>query len=292
MSESFRRFLDSLQEAIEWCDSIGIRLSTSRFAEYVDTVERELIKIKDPPSKSDLIVFHTALTAIEAGSELILIKRALSNLVSPELVSRLKQYVGGTTLEVSESHLNKTHHPRNFGFELVLAAQLADGGLPVEFPPNGDILIKIPYIQIECKRLQSENNISGAFKKAVRQLALRKPVGQYTTNIVAISVGKVIHRGEYFLTAPDNINIDKGLFSILNNFRLKHAYIWDQRPLKHVQAVLLHISTNIHVTANNTWLWGTYAILNQLNHNCSDGQERELKSVAVALKSIAATGKY
>ncbi len=84
MSESFRRFLDNLQDAIQWCESIGIRLSTSRFAEYVDTVERELAKIKDPPSQSDLIVFHTALTAIEAGSELILIKRALSNLVSPQ----------------------------------------------------------------------------------------------------------------------------------------------------------------------------------------------------------------
>lgn len=292
MSDSFRRFLAALEEAVEWCKGLGIRIDPSRFTEYIETVQGELDSTDDLPSKTNPVIFHSALTAIEAGSELLLIRRALGHLRTPELCSRLKKYIRGTTLEVDEDLARNTHHPRNFGFELVFGAQLAEAGLPVDLPPNGDLLIENPQVYIECKRLHSVQHLPGALQKAVRQLRKRIPCGHKPAGIVAFSVGKLIHRGELLLAAPDAAAMDRELSAILNDFRQNYAGVWHRKPLRLVQAVALHISVNVHITTDNTWLWGNYLVINHLEHNCNRQHSGDIEAVATALRGIAGTTRY
>ena len=59
-----------------------------------------------------------------------------------------------------------------------------------------------------------------------------------------------------------------------------------------VQAVALHISANIHITTDNAWLWGTYSLINQLEHNCSRDQNADIEALVTALEGTAGTIRY
>src|SRR4051812_13454083 len=112
MSQSLIHFEEEFKQAILWSDSIGVRIHAGRFQEYYRVLNAGNLS-HDNVSGNE---FHTALSAIEAGMELVLIYQNLRHIAPNTLRDRLQKFVKGTVLEKDEIPASATHEARNIGF--------------------------------------------------------------------------------------------------------------------------------------------------------------------------------
>jgi len=113
-----------------------------------------------------------------------------------EYVKKLSKIATGNII----SDKNEIHtEPRDYLFELFIAAQLKNAGYYVQFA-EPDIVIRnnSNNIYIACKRPNSENNLENSLKKAKKQI-IRKGRG-----LIALSLDKLLNKDFGILKIREN----------------------------------------------------------------------------------------
>jgi len=201
----FDDILESLDRLDSWLVSLGIQPKIDRWHEAAKMVrraraEREKVERGGPRSEIDNYV-HGLFEAMEA----LEIFRAFSGERSQALKEKLERALAGPIAPPDEQPKNSAG--RNAMFELFLAADWKNRGLPVELG-EPDILVRlagIPFL-VECKRPFYEGSVWPNIEDASRQLGkeLDKPGNEDARGIVAISLSRVFTQNDLVCFASED----------------------------------------------------------------------------------------
>jgi len=250
------RFADRLQKAVAWMDNLGIRVGTTRFAQYLKQL-RDVISDPGRMARTDDPQFELILEAFDSGAELIYIHREFTDNITDEFLARLKAFAKGTYLQRKENPSTSSNRARNHGFELYFGAQLARAGFNVEFPKTSDLQLPSPLFRFECKRPQSLAGFEAGLKDARDQLG-RCPDKDESINVIAISVGKLLHQGSKFLHVGNESQLSGTIDVMLANLRNEKQHVWRNESFAHVLGVGFHYSDWVAVSSVPAVLRGTY----------------------------------
>lgn len=279
-STSFERLLAALEEAIQWVESLGLRVGVGRFGEYERFYAALLRSVREENSAVLLGEdwAQRALDGLVAAQELILIRNELSRLPQNQLVPRLRKYVTGASAEAAENPATGTSQARNLGFELVLAARLAAGGIEPVLPEEGDIAVEVVGlpVHIECKRPQSMAGLEEAVGKAADQLSARANKAQVQPRgVIGISIGKMVHEGTQLVVTKSADDAQEVLNQEAVRFVQANERLWQRDDWPFVHLVIVDVSAPVHVTATDQWLWASGVSstpsgkLTQVNRGCN-----------------------
>lgn len=184
-----------LDDTIEWLESLGIRVQSTRIEAYRKSYDSllDIYQTKDEAAAaSQLAELVFALLEIH---DLIEIHKGLSDGTHDEyLRSRLAKLSSGPVRYVDENP-SSGNLPRNTAFELLLSARLASAGLPLLKHSTVDIATEVDRkrVLIECKRPQSFSAIERRMKNGFSQLKkqYRNPLAGNVRGIVAIDISKI-----------------------------------------------------------------------------------------------------
>lgn len=249
-------FTDLLRDAIDWLRSLGIRVEGTRFTQYVKQLQ-EIVDIPGLQARTDDPRFELVLEALDSGGELLVIQRDLAQYDSPELRRRLAAFVKGPYLQREELVNTSSNQARNLGFELVFAAQLVKAKFTPVLPETGDLRTESPSILFECKRLQREGKTEKALKDARDQLRSTN-ADTPSFNVIALSIGKLLHKGEKFLHGADHNEVHRKLRGMVAGFVRKHERIWRAESFSHVAGIWLHYSGSAAFTQLNALVRASY----------------------------------
>lgn len=178
--------------------------------------------------------------AVHEAHELTFIHRSYLGSENEIPLELLRKVVRGPFSEVEENAGSQgTSSPRNFLFELTVAARLKRDGIPVELSGDADIEFNFRTYRcfIECKRLSSASAFDSNFRNASRQLKNRFRKFGLPTNRLGIrplgmlffAVNKALNPGQSFLQTPSqqeaNRLIDEGLREMIMSSasRIRHG---------------------------------------------------------------------
>jgi hypothetical protein len=164
--EHERRF----RAACEWIRSKGIAVDATRVGCY----ERLLAEIADYHESGaieDLIALRgpqSLISALTESMEFVDIHRGLSRASDLHIVPKLKQFVGGAVMLQDETIA--ANHPRNIGFELLIAASAASAGLSVNLEPPADLSLSGTSQRyfVECKRPFAEGKVAKRISEGLK----------------------------------------------------------------------------------------------------------------------------
>ena len=125
----------------------------------------------------------------------------------------LKKIVAGKESELQEERNRPiSSQPRNFLFELCVAAMFAKKGFSVRVGEEADVTFNFKNHRafVECKRVFSESGLERSITKAAKQLSCRfksfgspvNPLGQVPLGIAAFSIEKIVNPAQSYLKAP------------------------------------------------------------------------------------------
>jgi len=280
VSTSFQAFSDQFELALAWVDSLGLRFEKSRFGNYRRIV-RDAAKILDDPDESKS---RLGFAALESGYELILIHENLTAYCDDDFKERLQKFLNGAILEKDESEASG--HARDIGLELVLGAHMAKSDIEPSFPPGYDISLSSPAANIECKRLHhSEQAVEKAVSIASKQLKRRhSPPGPRSPGIIALSIGKLYHHGEKYLVSKSGEKANATMGRICIEFADANRRHWNDRPKRHVQAVLCYMSGIAHAPDNNQWYWSYFMLFDLIGNYMTPTMQQSLDSLESKLR--------
>jgi hypothetical protein len=189
-----RNFTDMLaqyEEAKAWMETLGIKVSRTRFQRYKESIEKSLQPSSAP---YNLDQDQNLLWAIAEIHDLLDIHFNLKDMRDVRLVESLKKIIKGPTLLEGEKADGGSIHGRNFTFELYAASRLARAGFPIEFNTLADANFRVhgSQMHLECKRIMSENNMEDCIELACKQIATRCQDNQADRGIVAVSISKLV----------------------------------------------------------------------------------------------------
>lgn len=233
-------FVAKLRSAIEWLQSLGVSVEGTRFSQYITQLD-DAVSTPGLEARDDAPNFPSILEAFDSGSELLVIKRDLAQINSQELRSRLDAFVKGPYLQSEERPETGSNRARNYGFELIFAAQLVRAKFTPILPEIGDLRTKYPDIRFECKRPQSERKFNRALKDARDQL-LELDNARESINVIALSVGKSLHGGTPFLHGGDHQDVHRAFRESIDNLVRRHEHVWQTQSFAHVGGIWLHYS--------------------------------------------------
>jgi len=232
-----RGFARDLEAAIVWLGSRGVRVENTRF----DLGLREIHDILSTPDAPDDPKCLRVLEALESGGELIEVHRGLGGVDSKEFRDRLKRFVKGTYFQREERPASSSNRARNTGFELFFGARLAQAKFGVCLPAGRDLEVPMPLIRIECKRPQNHRGVEGALKDARDQL-LDHDSSCPAINMIALSVGKVLHRGTHCVLLRDPEGAQVEFSRLIDGFVEQHQNTWREESFQHVAGIWLSYS--------------------------------------------------
>jgi hypothetical protein len=244
-AEQKRRFDD----AFAWFQSLGVAVDNTRAAEY----RRVLTEMAEEHARGEIDAltarrsFGHLVNAITQAAEFIDIHRGLAHMSeTADLASRLRTFVGGCAILSDETA--EANAPRNIGFELLVAATMARGGLPVHLGAAADISIPVkprPFF-VECKRPFRESKVQNRIRKGLNQLE-----GRYDTpdarGFLALSISRLVNDGSYVLRVPTNADIDPEIAKIVDRYIARYQRHWQSGRDRRTTAVLIELRTACHV---------------------------------------------
>lgn len=164
--------LKQFQEAIEWLQEHKLNAVASRYGRYLDYID-SFYSAEDPTNADGREKFELLTKSLQECLELVLVKNTFHDEKSSGFKSTLSKVVSG------DDHLEhaQASEPRNFMFELLVAARFKQAGYTIDFDSNTDIIARKneQTFYIECKRIVSERGYEANLKKAYEQLQKRMP---------------------------------------------------------------------------------------------------------------------
>lgn len=253
---NFTGFVAKLKSAYGWLQGLGISVEGTRFSQYFAQLE-EVVSTPDLEARTDDPNFQSILEAFDSGGELLVIERDLAQYDSPELRRRLSAFVKGSYLQSEERPDTSSNLARNYGFELIFAAQLVRAKFTPVLPEIGDLRTNSPDIRFECKRTKSERKFERALKDARDQLAELENANE-SINVIALSVGKSLHGGTPFLHGDDHRDVHSTFRASIDDLIRRYERIWQAQSFGHVGGIWLHYSGSAVFTKLNALVRASY----------------------------------
>lgn len=251
-----KRFTEQLQAAVDWMEAMGVRTESTRFTQYLVQL-RDVISDPERVARTDDPQFELILEAFDSGAELVSVHREFRTIQSDEFIARLSAFAKGTYLQRDEDPKTSSNRARNQGFELYFGAQLSKAGFSVEFPGTSDLQLASPLYRFECKRPQSEKKLKANLKDARNQLG-RLSDSDQSINVIALSVGKLVHGGSKFLHVGSQEQLNATIDEMLARLRDKNQATWRQESFSHVAGIWLHYSGMVAFSKGPMFARGTY----------------------------------
>ncbi|MCK4427381.1 MAG: hypothetical protein KAW16_02745 [candidate division Zixibacteria bacterium] len=215
--ESYDEIIKQLDNVERWFKSLRIGFSGSRFDTYRRNIEilnkyhqegriKEFIELRD---------FKEIVFSLAESSEFSIIYQQLKDVDSKFLRKRLRMVAQGPLMIDREEPTKSTGQPRDYLFELNIIAHLKAAGFQVVFDSYSDAhcLFESKHVLFECKRPQTRNSVQENFLKAKKQLtdSLNKLSKPDSKGIIAISIGKILNKGQMFLVGRNEAAMDAKL---------------------------------------------------------------------------------
>jgi len=224
MKKNIQGMLHEFEEAKSWLESFGLNVAPARFQKYKKIIAGKYFNdnVRELP---DIDV----LWALAELHDILEIYQFLEHADRSQIKAALKHVNSGPYLLSDEKNDGGTIHGRNFTFELYTAARLIRAGISAEFVTDADInfIVEDADILVECKRINSENNIESLISKAFEQIEKRCSVENDTFGLVAISISKLIWKvqenmGPGYYGDVEKIQRDMAVFAheFSNNLRI------------------------------------------------------------------------
>jgi hypothetical protein len=280
-NEAIRRFSYADQSsrfaaACEWLRKLGIKMDSSRLATYARDLE-QIDRYFSEGKISELTErdgYAPLMNSLIEATELMDVHEGLNKMQpSTNFVARLKKFLGGPIMLVDEK--SPSNVARSTGFELLVAALLANAGLPVSFDSTVDVLVPIAPnpIGIECKRPLSHSKMERRIREGIQQLEEFYKAAEKRRGILALSVSKVENDGSRLLPARDASDLDSKAFALIDQFRQRHEWHWREALSSRTVAVLLHLRAPSPVESPSLLTIATHAGWVALDFPNSNGRE-------------------
>ena len=207
------RFMDQLPHAIEWLSEKGFRTQCSRYSRYkmhIDDFYKENNLENELETK-----FARLNAAVQECIELVLVYEAFKTENSEGFKNRLKEIVNGQDFY---DNTMKRDQPRDFLYELIVAAKFKSLGYTIDFDQITDVIAKRKddVIFIECKRIKSTKALEENFKKAGKQLM--NPVSGGGYGLIFIDIYNCIADRVRDYEYSNIIEMNKEIKSIVSSF--------------------------------------------------------------------------
>ena len=251
-SSSFESVITQLDSAIGWVASHDVRSRPSRYATYLETIQRIEKRWREGATRADEISVDPVLmeTAFREGIQLIRIATAFRGRHVEGMLPKLKRLIDGPVLEGDERSSNSGHVGRDTGFELEVAAYFSSAGY-VEFPPDIDLVLHAGGISyyFECKRPSSPQKLRPNLNRARTQLIHRLSQTRMTSyGVVALSASKVHWSPGALLTVTSVASLRDSVTVWLARFDREHITTWlHAQPDNRLAAVLVHLPYTAYV---------------------------------------------
>ena len=213
--------VDEFEQGLDWLDSLSIPALRGRLGAYLRAL-RSLSSSPDAVPASPAL-YNTLFEAMEW----LTIYQAFGGTDDGALVERLRAFVKGPESAVDEKPSGASSRPRDFAFELYLAARLKARRFDVEFGDEADIHFDYRghRFWVECKRPKTAKKVQLRTSKALAQLQRR-----FTTDsdrgLVALSATKIANPSADGLRVPSTAAADAILHGVVQSFVGTHAEHW------------------------------------------------------------------
>ena len=225
-----------------WLDSLNIHYEKGRLEELVRSIEQICKHYKEGTFedlrniKGDEYLSMSLVQAIPfirifnsfSQYKAAIPKRLISSALDGPFLSR--QEVSGS------SNVN----PRNYLFELELAAELIEKGFTVTKFDDVQFSFESIKYNIQCKRLISAKGIQTNIHKAYTQLQSNFD-GEKDQGIIALSIEKIIETDRKILFVNDSHEMKLHLERIMVKFKNKYCNCWNSFLDQRVVAILIAV---------------------------------------------------
>lgn len=187
--------IEKYQMAKDWLEEKNIRISSSRFDQYISVIKKGILDNKLEKSKEN---DSKILWAMAELHDLLEIYEHLNSFNDERVSESLRKIKKGPLLLLDEPNDGGAIHGRNFTFELYAASRLLRANLDVSYQSEADINITLmdKLLHLECKRVVSENNMDNLIQKAIDQIETRCLDNSEDRGIIVISLSKIFWKAQ------------------------------------------------------------------------------------------------
>ena len=251
---SFTDLLQRLDQAVNFCQSLGLEATTGRFGLYRRHITFLVKAVGQPPDADARARLeastpeerHEWLVALSESLELATITALLERYELPGVREKLRFALKGPSLPEKERPGSGSNQARDFLFELDMAAKLSQAGFHPALGERPDLSCDVDGTTLffECKRPSSPKRVDERLKEARKQLrtGLRQALpGKY--GVIAMSLSKIYQPGDKLLIGPREEDLRNGLARDLGGLAESTRPTWALWNGKDVVGILFHIVT-------------------------------------------------
>lgn len=230
---------------LEWLKNRGIEKSRyTKYKSYIDKISSSLYLDLEYTFKES---FKEATDAYQEFAQIAYIYKMFKDENSKEFNRKLKIVTSGKNFYVKQSQ----DQPRDYLYELLIAARFKNSGFSINFNENTDVIASKDDIDvyIECKRIKSSKRLEENLKKACKQLEnITESTSQF--KIVFIDIYNCV--AEYLKDYPYSNVIE--MKNEVDNILEKH---FSEPNAKKIDGILMeHVESILGVTFTiNRVLW-------------------------------------
>jgi len=202
-SLSYTDLAQEFEAAISWLSAYGLAIEHARLARY-RAVVRELSARLQAGTLEGLfeprdgaLTERGVLEALYEIGELQAIHRAAPAIAASGLINRLGTAVKGPLSYTAETE--RSNHPRNAAFELIVAARLSEAGFALGTSTSSRADLWFPLearpIFVECKRPRAQRSVLPNLREAFSQIRKRCDESRRprARGIVALDVTRIVN---------------------------------------------------------------------------------------------------
>lgn len=203
--KSFEEILRELDATLEFCRSIGVDTTESRFVEHLRRLDHLVTfarlrrqgiavgrSVEDELQKGGLYYIVALAESAELGDILPFLRTCDPDVIRP----KLRDVLRGPVLPTDEDA--ESNQSRNTLFELNIAARLHGVGFLPVVGEHPDVACTVNGMELffECKRPFSPSRVSKNINKAAKQLKSDLAGHPGARGVIAISLSKVLNAGD------------------------------------------------------------------------------------------------
>ncbi|MEK6325421.1 MAG: hypothetical protein AABN33_27590 [Acidobacteriota bacterium] len=240
------------EKTIAWFGKYAPGAFKRRFALYRRDIAA-LVEAFNARKVDELLKTRTTESLTNSMSEALelgMIRKGLASLLGQdeELALRIRKTIKGPEYAKLEQTDISTNEPRNFAFELVIAAYCAAAGYSIDLSEDADLVFEDDgrKVFIECKRPASVKTIGTNVSRALSQLTKRYDAAGFAglkRGFVALSISKIINREQRLLSVRTQAHLSKQLGSIVERFIREREHSWQKALDIRTLGVIVYFNT-------------------------------------------------
>jgi hypothetical protein len=252
VSAKFETISEQYKEALLWLEKIGIKIDNNRINSYSKFLDNLLHQYKNGNDDALDKLFPGSVNTFYEVNAITSIYESLRKIGNKDIEGikvKLEKTVCGPEAVTDET--DKSNAARNYLFEVLVSSRMHNPskGVFVDFTSKTDSAVNFlqkSYL-IECKRIQSKDQISKNVRRAAKQLekSLRTKIGSNNRGIIALDVSKIINPGFELFVRKNERSLQLEFNALVDSFIQSHSHIW-QNILKEknrkIVGVILRVS--------------------------------------------------